>query len=149
MGRDEHVNEPNGPHGPLGHPCPECGAPRAADHTPSCACARLTSDAVRDTRTAEVAAAEDFDPLRVRPYVEYGRLGEPGEPGGPGGPSGPGGAPAERTMPLRAVPAAPVGPARRIWSCSRRVRPPGTPRPSRAGGADGRCCWWRRGRGRW
>ncbi|WP_245726875.1 peptidoglycan-binding domain-containing protein [Streptomyces longwoodensis] len=108
------MNEPNGPRGPLGHPCPECGAPRAADHTPSCACARRTSDAVRETRTAEVAAAEDFDPLRVRPYVEYGRLGEPGEAGaaGPGasGASGAsGGVPAEPTMPLRAVPAAPAG----------------------------------------
>ncbi len=36
-----------------GHVCPECGAER-----PGCACAQ-----------AEPAAAEDFDPLRIRPYV--------------------------------------------------------------------------------
>ncbi|MFI1370935.1 peptidoglycan-binding protein [Streptomyces longwoodensis] len=124
------MNEPNGPHGPLGHPCPECGAPRAADHTPSCACARRTSDAVRDTRTAEVAAAEDFDPLRVRPYVEYGRLGEPGEPGAP---SEPGGAPAERTMPLRAVPAAPVGAGAEDLELFEEGAPAGDPVPEPGG----------------
>ncbi|MEU5116287.1 peptidoglycan-binding domain-containing protein [Streptomyces longwoodensis] len=124
------MNEPNGPHEPLGHPCPECGAPRAADHTPSCACARRTSDAVRDTRTAEVAAAEDFDPLRVRPYVEYGRLGEPGEPGAP---SEPGGAPAERTMPLRAVPAAPVGAGAEDLELFEEGAPAGDPVPEPGG----------------
>lgn len=36
-----------------GHACPECGVQR-----PGCACAQ-----------AELAAAEDFDPLRIRPYV--------------------------------------------------------------------------------
>ncbi|MGJ7020073.1 hypothetical protein J2Z78_005618, partial [Streptomyces griseorubens] len=55
---------------PNGHPCPECGAPRHADRTPTCACARRTADALRDARTAEAAAAEDFDPLRIRPYVD-------------------------------------------------------------------------------
>lgn len=55
---------------PNGHPCPECGAPRHADNTPSCACARRAADALRDARTAEAAAAEDFDPLRIRPYVD-------------------------------------------------------------------------------
>lgn len=49
--------------------CPECGAPRAPDGSPTCACTRRTADALRDTRTAEAAAAEDFDPLRIRPYV--------------------------------------------------------------------------------
>ncbi|WP_053752359.1 peptidoglycan-binding domain-containing protein [Streptomyces sp. MMG1533] len=53
-----------------GHLCPECGAPRGADNTPSCACTQRASDALRDARTAEAAAAEDFDPLRIRPYVE-------------------------------------------------------------------------------
>ncbi|MGW2044840.1 peptidoglycan-binding domain-containing protein [Streptomyces sp. NPDC001858] len=53
-----------------GLPCPECGALRAPDNTPSCACAQRAADALRDTRTAEAAAAEDFDPLRIRPYVE-------------------------------------------------------------------------------
>ena len=74
-----------------GLPCPQCGALRAPDNTPSCACARRASDALRDTRTAEAAAAEDFDPLRIRPYVELdGPMGE---------------VDSAMTMPLRAVPA--------------------------------------------
>ena len=81
------------------HQCPECGAPRGADNTPSCGCTRRASDALRDTRTAEAAAAEDFDPLRIRPYVELD--GEtaalPKVPGAPGTPA------PEVTMPLRAV----------------------------------------------
>ncbi|MEU1184062.1 peptidoglycan-binding protein, partial [Streptomyces sp. NPDC005820] len=63
---------------PHGHPCPQCGALRAPDNTPSCTCAQRASDALRDTRTAEAAAAEDFDPLRIRPYVELGGTAEPG-----------------------------------------------------------------------
>ncbi|MET8077561.1 peptidoglycan-binding domain-containing protein [Streptomyces sp. NPDC005303] len=55
---------------PSGHLCPECGAPRGTDNTPSCGCTQRASDALRDARTAEAAAAEDFDPLRIRPYVE-------------------------------------------------------------------------------
>ena len=56
---------------PNGNPCPECGAPRNSDNTPSCACTIRASDALRDARTAEAAAAEDFDPLRMRPdFVE-------------------------------------------------------------------------------
>ncbi|MEV1081364.1 peptidoglycan-binding protein [Streptomyces sp. NPDC050211] len=53
-----------------GHQCPECGAPRGPDNTPSCACTERAAEALRDVRTAEAAAAEDFDPLRIRPYVE-------------------------------------------------------------------------------
>ncbi|MFF6804671.1 peptidoglycan-binding protein [Streptomyces sp. NPDC012616] len=49
--------------------CPLCGAPRAADGAPACVCARLASDAHRSARTAEAAAAEDFDPVRIRPFV--------------------------------------------------------------------------------
>ncbi|MEU3280689.1 peptidoglycan-binding domain-containing protein [Streptomyces antibioticus] len=79
-----------------GLPCPECGALRAADNTPSCACARRAADALRDTRTAEAAAAEDFDPLRIRPYVEIGEGGDVHQ-GGQGA--------VDMTMPLRAVPA--------------------------------------------
>jgi hypothetical protein len=60
--------------------CPECGAPRAPDGSPTCACTRRTADALRDTRTAEAAAAEDFDPLRIRPYV--GLTPEGGTPAG-------------------------------------------------------------------
>lgn len=57
---------------PNSHICPECSAPRASDGTPSCGCGRRASEALLETRTAEAAAAEDFDPLRIRPYVELG-----------------------------------------------------------------------------
>ncbi|MEV0017971.1 peptidoglycan-binding domain-containing protein [Streptomyces tendae] len=60
-----------------GAACPECGTPRAADNTPSCACGTRASDALRDARTAQAAAAEDFDPLRIRPYVELDGAGKP------------------------------------------------------------------------
>lgn len=102
-GRGEHVTEPtgaqgsNGQDGPIGqngHLCPECGTPRGADNTPSCGCGLRVSEALRDARTAEAAAAEDFDPLRIRPYVELEGTGE-----ADGG-----------TMPLRAVPAPPPTP---------------------------------------
>src|SRR5262245_4545026 len=52
-----------------GHQCPECGTPKGPDGSPSCDCNQRTADALRDARTAEQAAAEDFDPLRIRPYV--------------------------------------------------------------------------------
>ena len=81
---------------PKGHQCPECGAPRGADNTPSCGCTQRASDALRDARTAEQAAAEDFDPLRIRPYVELEGAGS--EPAAP--PAVPA---VEATMPLRAV----------------------------------------------
>ncbi|MFE7271391.1 peptidoglycan-binding protein [Streptomyces sp. NPDC057623] len=64
------MSQPNGP------VCPECGTPRASDATPACSCAHRASEAHRDARTAEAAAAEDFDPLRIRPFVELGE--EPG-----------------------------------------------------------------------
>ncbi|MFI6436003.1 peptidoglycan-binding protein [Streptomyces sp. NPDC050759] len=69
--------------------CPECGAPRAADGTPSCTCAHRASEAHLESRTAEAAAAEDFDPVRIRPFVEVGEepadpaVGEPEPPGVP------------------------------------------------------------------
>ncbi|NUP79186.1 MAG: peptidoglycan-binding protein, partial [Nonomuraea sp.] len=88
---------------PTGHQCPECGAPRGADNTPSCGCTRRASDALRDARTAEQAAAEDFDPLRIRPYVEL----EHDEAAHTAAPV----APAEETMPLRAVSAETPSPA--------------------------------------
>ncbi|WP_042170217.1 peptidoglycan-binding protein [Streptomyces sp. NBRC 110035] len=53
-----------------GTPCPECGTPRNRDNTPSCACTLRASEALRDARTAQAAQAEDFTPLRIRPYVE-------------------------------------------------------------------------------
>ncbi|MFI1416681.1 peptidoglycan-binding protein [Streptomyces sp. NPDC020731] len=104
---------------PNGNPCPECGAPRNSDNTPSCACTLRASDALRDARTAEAAAAEDFDPLRIRPYVELdGGTGQGApdgpaeatgtpEPSAPSAPStgGPGASGAvDETMTLRAVP---------------------------------------------
>ncbi|GAA3821332.1 hypothetical protein GCM10022403_063480 [Streptomyces coacervatus] len=87
---------------PKGHQCPECGAPREADNTPSCGCTQRASDALRDARTAEQAAAEDFDPLRIRPYVELEGDGAAAEQ-----PAVP---PVEATMPLRPVPPEPVSP---------------------------------------
>ncbi|MER6204775.1 peptidoglycan-binding protein [Streptomyces sp. NPDC001642] len=98
-----------------GHICPQCGAPRAADGSPSCACTQQAADALRDTRTAEAAAAEDFDPLRIRPYVELDGEAGPSGAGTPGAPEGAAGTagdtgetqrlPAvEETMLLRAVP---------------------------------------------
>ncbi|MEU6800302.1 peptidoglycan-binding domain-containing protein [Streptomyces neyagawaensis] len=65
---------------PNSHICPECFAPRAMDGTPSCGCGRRAAEALLETRTAEAAAAEDFDPLRIRPYVELGDAGDHGEP---------------------------------------------------------------------
>lgn len=59
--------------------CPECGTPRPADGSLACSCARRASDAHRAARTAEAAAAEDFDPVRIRPFVEIGDE-PPGEP---------------------------------------------------------------------
>ncbi|MEV5876761.1 peptidoglycan-binding domain-containing protein [Streptomyces sp. NPDC052101] len=53
-----------------GRSCPECGAPRGPDHSPSCDCTERAAEALRETRTAEAAAAADFDPLRIRPYVK-------------------------------------------------------------------------------
>ncbi|MEU0402307.1 peptidoglycan-binding domain-containing protein [Streptomyces sp. NPDC006197] len=56
-----------------GHVCPECGV-----HRPGCACARA----------AETAAAEDFDPLRIRPYVTLeGPEGSDGSDGPDGQPT--------------------------------------------------------------
>ncbi|MGJ5832684.1 peptidoglycan-binding domain-containing protein [Streptomyces ossamyceticus] len=52
--------------------CPQCGTPRAADGTPACSCAEQASEAHRDSRTAQAAAAEDFDPVRIRPFVKVG-----------------------------------------------------------------------------
>ncbi|MFD5222338.1 peptidoglycan-binding protein [Streptomyces tendae] len=70
-----------------GAACPECGTPRAADNTPSCACGTRASDALRDARTAQAAAAEDFDPLRIRPYVELDGAGKPSDTPDTSGPS--------------------------------------------------------------
>ncbi|WP_369388914.1 peptidoglycan-binding protein [Streptomyces sp. CG1] len=86
-----------------GHTCPECGAPRGPDRSPSCDCTDRTAEALRETRTAEAAAAEDFDPLRIRPYVEVDEPHpvEP-DPVEPPEAHSPGPIPAaETTLPLR------------------------------------------------
>ncbi|WP_053654218.1 peptidoglycan-binding domain-containing protein [Streptomyces sp. MMG1121] len=79
--------------GSEGRTCPECGAPRGPDRSPSCDCTERAAEALRETRTAEAAAAEDFDPLRIRPYVEI----EGAEETRPV-------PPVEATLPLRPVP---------------------------------------------
>ncbi|MEV7234274.1 peptidoglycan-binding domain-containing protein [Streptomyces sp. NPDC051020] len=94
-----------------GHVCPECGTDdRATDawnggpHDrpaagPPCGCAERA--ARRAAERAETAAAEDFDPLRIRPYVTLGDDEAPADA-----------APADAamTMPLFLDPAAPVDP---------------------------------------
>ncbi|MGW1668320.1 peptidoglycan-binding domain-containing protein [Streptomyces sp. NPDC002324] len=66
---------------PTARACPQCGTPRATDGTPACSCGRLASDAHRDIRNAQAEAAEDFDPVRIRPFVKVGE-DEP-RPGAP------------------------------------------------------------------
>ncbi|MEW2163853.1 peptidoglycan-binding domain-containing protein [Streptomyces sp. NPDC007084] len=93
-----------------GHVCPRCAARRAPDGTPSCTCTRHASDALREARTAQAAAAEDFDPLRIRPYVELsGESGVPGE-AGVSGEAGDPGFSSPATMRLAAIPADAVPP---------------------------------------
>lgn len=93
---------------PTGHVCPECAAHRAQDGTPFCGCARTASDALRDKRAAQ-AAAEDFNPLRIRPYVELGTENS-GHTGGDRGPAegtgGPGGLTGTAPGPWHAAPTA-------------------------------------------
>ncbi|GAB2964668.1 peptidoglycan-binding domain-containing protein [Streptomyces heilongjiangensis] len=57
---------------PTGPVCPQCGTPRTVDGTPACSCAEQASEAHRDSRTAQAAAVEDFDPVRIRPFVKVG-----------------------------------------------------------------------------
>lgn len=88
-----------------GRTCPECGTPRGPDGTPSCDCTERASEALREARTAEAAAAEDFDPLRIRPYVEVAEV-RPAPPAA-GVPSDAETRPVpavEATLPLRAAP---------------------------------------------
>ncbi|MEV5143749.1 peptidoglycan-binding domain-containing protein [Streptomyces sp. NPDC052727] len=87
--------------GERGSTCPECGTPRGPDNTPSCDCTARASEALRETRTAEAAAAEDFDPLRIRPYVEMRPAPEEPRPAPP----------AETAPPPRPRAPAPLGPA--------------------------------------
>ncbi|WND37835.1 peptidoglycan-binding protein [Streptomyces sp. BB1-1-1] len=117
---------------PQGHSCPECGTPREADNTPACACGSRASDALRDARTAQAAAAEDFDPLRIRPYVELdGGAGEPGTPETPGarGTVAPSGA-SSSGAPTSGTPSEPVSAAAHADSASPSASvPPSLPDP--------------------
>ncbi|MFJ9866068.1 peptidoglycan-binding protein [Streptomyces sp. NPDC101165] len=88
---------------PTGHTCPECGAPRGADNTPSCDCTQRASDALREARTAQAAAAEDFNPLRIRPYVEVAGAGAADESAAAQTRPVPA---VEATLPLRPMPGA-------------------------------------------
>ncbi|MFD3514036.1 peptidoglycan-binding protein [Streptomyces sp. NPDC058657] len=108
-----------------GHPCPQCGTERAAPDgnrpgpgAPACDCARHAAEAHHADRTAELADAEDFNPLRIRPYVHLAGPQDEGPGAAPQGfhEQGPGSTetpyddnthPAARTMPLRPVHAAP------------------------------------------
>lgn len=65
--------------------CPQCGTPRAADGISACSCGRLASDAHRESRSSEAAAAEDFDPVRIRPFVKVGDDREAGDGARPEG----------------------------------------------------------------
>ncbi|MDG5804372.1 peptidoglycan-binding protein [Streptomyces ossamyceticus] len=122
---------------PNSHICPECFAPRASDGTTSCGCGRRASEALLEARTAEAAAAEDFDPLRIRPYVELGDAGDhdgPDDTGprtAPGHPRGPGhGEPAEAmTMRLAAFRA-----PRTTTPADDRTRPLTVPPPASSSG---------------
>ncbi|MCQ9132147.1 peptidoglycan-binding domain-containing protein [Streptomyces hilarionis] len=86
--------------------CPLCGAPRAADGAPGCVCARLASDAHRSDRTAQAAAAEDFDPVRIRPFVV---LGDDLDPPGDAAHEAPARTPSAPEAPPRATPEAHSG----------------------------------------
>ncbi|MGW7289815.1 hypothetical protein ACWGH4_30535, partial [Streptomyces sp. NPDC054847] len=69
-----------------GNRCPECDRPRNPDGSagPGCDCAERAGAALRAEREADIAAAEDFDPLRIRPYVTLEGLGTPHRaPSGP------------------------------------------------------------------
>ncbi|MFP3992665.1 peptidoglycan-binding protein, partial [Streptomyces sp. E11-3] len=50
-----------------GRECPECGTPNGAGGALACGCAQRAARAM--SRAEATAAAEEFDPLRIRPYV--------------------------------------------------------------------------------
>ncbi|MFE4216891.1 peptidoglycan-binding protein [Streptomyces sp. NPDC056844] len=78
-----------------GHMCPECGGEQGARPGAGCACGARTAH--RDARSAEIAAAEDFDPLRIRPYVTLSSDDDTSDPhAAPGDGHGTGGAYAAR-----------------------------------------------------
>ncbi|MES9519357.1 peptidoglycan-binding domain-containing protein [Streptomyces capoamus] len=99
--------------GEQGTRCPECGAPRGADNTPSCDCTERAAEALREARSAEAAAAEDFDPLRIRPYVEVPDAAPPVPAATTGGQRVHVSPPDTPTRPLPALSPDPVPPGRR------------------------------------
>ncbi|MGI5370298.1 peptidoglycan-binding protein [Streptomyces iakyrus] len=137
---------------PNGHPCPECGAPRQRDNTPACACTDRAAEALRDARTTQAAAAEDFDPLRIRPYVEIDgggtagpgadeeRPASPADARTPPHPGGPRGASCEGS-PVTAPPAEPAphasdGTVRRHGTAPAEASPAQGPGPTAGAEAD-------------
>ncbi|MFD5946808.1 peptidoglycan-binding protein [Streptomyces collinus] len=114
---------------PNGHPCPECGAPRQRDNTPACACTDRAAEALRDARTTQAAAAEDFDPLRIRPYVEIDGGASAG-PGAPGSDERQAASPAGATTSPRLA-----GPAGASFAGSPVTAPPAEPAPHAVDGA--------------
>ncbi|MEU5997162.1 peptidoglycan-binding protein [Streptomyces sp. NPDC047197] len=75
MSSTERRPSDGGDGGRDGRRCPECGTSREPGSAPACGCTERAADAAQDARSADAAAAEDFDPLRIRPYVT---LPEPG-----------------------------------------------------------------------
>ncbi|MEU2676841.1 peptidoglycan-binding protein [Streptomyces sp. NPDC007107] len=81
-----------------GHMCPECGGEQGARPGAGCACGARTAD--RDARSAEIAAAEDFDPLRIRPYVTLSSDDDTSDPyAAQGGGTAQGGGPGRSAYP--------------------------------------------------
>ncbi|MEQ4609307.1 hypothetical protein ABMX48_23050 [Streptomyces cavourensis] len=110
-----------------GHACPECGRrttagePGAEHRVLPCRCGtetdadatRLMGDELRAARSAEMAAAEDFDPLRIRPYVTLGDASAADDPEPTGATPRPREWPYTILRPVGLVgPEQPVGPTR-------------------------------------
>ncbi|MFI6682061.1 peptidoglycan-binding protein [Streptomyces sp. NPDC050485] len=84
------------------------------DGRPGCACAERAAETLHAERSAEAAASEDFDPLRIRPYVTLPNAGAPPVAEDPGAATPPPPPDAAETMPLRTVPADETMPLRAV-----------------------------------
>ncbi|MEV5975931.1 peptidoglycan-binding domain-containing protein [Streptomyces sp. NPDC052114] len=105
MGRRHGTRRPQGGQDrPDPRLCPQCGVPRGDGKAPACGCARRAADDARRTRSVEAAAAEDFNPLRIRPYVS---LPDPDAAAPPGHPAPP--PPPPAPPPTRGADAADAG----------------------------------------
>ncbi|MEV5939874.1 peptidoglycan-binding protein [Streptomyces sp. NPDC051994] len=78
------------------------------DGRSGCSCAERAAETLHAERSAQAAAAEDFDPLRIRPYVTLPNAGTAPVTGGGVTPPLPPGA--DETLPLRALPAQQTAP---------------------------------------